>query len=90
MAFTPDGGRVIVVSVKTGDLVVIDANSRKEQKRIKIGRGAGILVDPDGSRVLVSCTPDNYIAVVDLSTLEMTKKLEIGGRPDGLAWAIRH
>ncbi|WP_283247190.1 hypothetical protein [Corallococcus exiguus] len=37
----------------------------------------------------MSCTPDNDVAVIDLKTLEVTGHIDVGGRPDGLAWAVR-
>jgi len=90
LAFTPDGKYVLISSLRNGDLVVYDAASRKEVKRINIGHGAaGILIDPDGSRAFIGCTADNYVAVVDLRTLEVTGHIDVGDGPDGLAWAIQ-
>ena len=90
LKFTLDGKLVLVSMLGGGDLVIYDAASRKEFKRVKIGRGAaGILMEPEGNRAFVSCGPDNYVAVVDLKTLEVTGHVDVGGEPDGLAWAIR-
>jgi len=90
LKFTPDGKLVFISSLQSGELTIYDAKSRKEMKRLKLGRGAaGILMDPDGSRAFVACSADNYIAVVDLKTLEVTSHLDVGGVPDGLAWAIQ-
>ncbi len=90
LKFTPDGKLVLISSLRDGDLVIYDAASRKEFKRVQIGHGAaGILMDPEGNRAFVSCGPDNYVAVVDLKTLEVTGHVDVGGEPDGLAWAIR-
>jgi len=90
LKFTPNGKLVFISSLGSGDLVIYDATSRKETKRLKIGHGAaGILMDPDGSRAFVACSADNYIAVVDLKTLEVTSHFDVGGVPDGLAWAVR-
>jgi YVTN family beta-propeller protein len=89
LKFTPDGKLVFISALSGGDAVIYDVASRKEVKRVPVGRGAaGILMDPVGQRALVACTPDNYIAVVDLKTFEVTGHIELGG-PDGLAWAIR-
>lgn len=89
LKFTPDGKRVLVTSLRTGDLTVIDVVSRKEIKRVPIGRGgAGLEVDEAGTRAFVGCTPDNYVAVIDLKTLEVTARIDVGGGPDGLAWAV--
>ena len=54
LKFTPDGKLVFISSLGSGDLVIYDAKSRTELKRIKTGHGAaGILMDPDGSRAFV-------------------------------------
>jgi YVTN family beta-propeller protein len=88
--FTPDGRLVFISSIQAGELTVYDANSHKEVKRLKVGRGAsGILMDPDGSRAFVACTGDNYVVIVDLKTLDITQHLNVGGGPDGMAWAVR-
>jgi YVTN family beta-propeller protein len=90
LVFTPDGKRVLVSSLRAGNLYVFDVASHKEIKQIKIGSGgAGILVDPDGSRAFVGCSPDNYVAVVDLKKMEMIGRIDVGGTPDGLAWATK-
>ncbi|SPF52157.1 conserved exported hypothetical protein [Candidatus Sulfopaludibacter sp. SbA4] len=90
LKFTTDGKLVFVSMLGGPDAAVFDAVSRKEIKRIKIGRGAaGILMHPDGSRVFVACTPDDYVAIIDLKTLEVTGHLDAGKQPDGLAWAVR-
>jgi DNA-binding beta-propeller fold protein YncE len=90
LKFTPDGKRVLISILSTGDLFVYDVAARKEIKRVSLGRGcAGILMDPDGSRAFVGCTAANYVAVVDLKTLTVTNHLDVGGGPDGLTWAKR-
>jgi YVTN family beta-propeller protein len=88
LKFTPDGKRVLISAGP--DLVILDAATRAEIKRLPIGHGGGgVLVQPDGVRAFVSCSPDNYVAVIDLHTLEVVGHLEVGGEPDGLAWAVR-
>jgi len=90
LKFTPDGKRVLISILSTGDLFVYDVASRKEITRVSLGKGcAGILMDPDGSRAFVGCTAANYVAVVDLKTLSVTSHLDVGGGPDGLTWAKR-
>ncbi len=89
LKFTPDGKRVLISTLRIGDLFIFDVASRKELKRLTIGHGgAGILMDDAGSRAFVSCTPDNYVAVIDLRTLEVISHIDVGPGPDGLAWAI--
>jgi YVTN family beta-propeller protein len=90
LKFSPDGKLVLISLLGGGDLVVFDAGSRKEFKRVPIGHGAaGILIDSEGNRAFISCGPDNYVAVVDLKTLTVTGHIDVGGEPDGLAWAVR-
>jgi YVTN family beta-propeller protein len=90
LKFTPDGRRVLVSDLGTGDLVVLDAGSRRELKRINLGHGAaGILLAADGSRAYVAVSPDDQVAVVDLETLAVTGRLATGKGPDGMAWAVR-
>jgi YVTN family beta-propeller protein len=87
LKFTPDGKRVLISDFATGNLLVIDAASRKEIKRIKVGTGiAGILVSLDGSKAYIGATPDNYVGVVDLKTLAMAGKISTGQGPDGMDW----
>jgi YVTN family beta-propeller protein len=89
LKFTPDGTRVFVSSLRLPDVVVLDARSRKEVKRVTLGHGAaGIAMQPDGTRTYVACSPDNYVAVIDLKSLEVVGKIDVGPEPDGLAWAV--
>ena len=89
LKFTPDGTKVFVSSLRDGNLTILDASTRKEVKRIKVGRGAaGILMQPDGTRAFVACSPDNYIDVIDLKSLEVVGKIDAGEEPDGLAWSV--
>jgi len=95
LKFTPDGSRVLVSGLgfggrTGGDLVVLDAASRKEIKHFDLGGGAaGILMVPDGSRAFVAVSGAGYVAVVDLETLEVAGRVSAGKGPDGLAWAVR-
>jgi YVTN family beta-propeller protein len=91
LKFTPDGSRVLSSSLASGDLLVLDANSQKEIKRLKLCHGAaGIQMQPDGARAFVACSVDGYIALIDLKTLEPTGRIEVGAQPDGMAWAVMH
>jgi len=90
LKFTPDGKLVFVSTLAGPDVVVFDAASRREAKRIPVGRGgAGILMQPDGSRAFIACTPDNYVVAIDLKSLEITARIDAGTQPDGLAWAVQ-
>jgi DNA-binding beta-propeller fold protein YncE len=90
LKLTPDGKLALISTMMAGELIVYDAASHKEMKRIHIGRGgAGLLVDANSTRAFVSCTASDYVAVVDLRKLDVTTHIDVGAKPDGLAWAIR-
>lgn len=89
LKFTPDGKLVLISTLGGSDLAVLDAATRHEVQRVKLGRGAaGIQMAPDGSRAFVACTPDDYVAVIDLKTLTVAGRIDAGKEPDGLAWAV--
>jgi YVTN family beta-propeller protein len=87
LKFTPDGKLVLVSDMGGGELVIVDAATRKEVKRLPLGKSPeGILVQPDGARAFVAVSGEDKIAVVDLKTLEVTTTFPAGKDPDGLAW----
>ena len=90
LKFTPDGRHVLITDLDAGDLLILDAQSHKEIKRVKMGRTPeGILMAPDGSRAFIAVAGDNTIAVLDLKTWEVTGHINTGTGPDGMAWAVR-
>ena len=87
LKFTPDGRHVLVTPGSA--LVVLDAATRKEVKRLPNVHGSGgIQMQPDGKRAYVACGQDGMVAVIDLEKLELVGHVEVSG-PDGLAWAVR-
>jgi DNA-binding beta-propeller fold protein YncE len=72
------------------ELVILNAATRAEVKRLKIGHGAaGIQMAPDGKVAYVACTPDSYVAIVDLGSLEVSGHIDAGKQPDGMAWVAQ-
>lgn len=55
---TPDGKRVLVSAVQSGDLVVLSAKERKVEKRIALSEDGpapvGVIIAPDGKRAWVA------------------------------------
>ncbi|HXR39528.1 MAG TPA: hypothetical protein VN776_10570 [Terracidiphilus sp.] len=87
LKFTPDGKLVLITA--GGALVVLDAATHAEVKRLADVHGSGgIQMQPDGARAYVACGRDGYVAAIDLKTLEMVGKVDVAG-PDGLAWAVQ-
>jgi YVTN family beta-propeller protein len=90
LKFTPDGKLVLVSDLDGNEIVVLDAASRKEVKRIKMGRTPeGILMAKDGARAYVAEAGENRLAILDLKTLEVAGHLTTGNGPDGMAWSDR-
>ncbi|MGA2890702.1 MAG: YncE family protein [Terracidiphilus sp.] len=88
LKFTPDGRRVLVSAGSY--LVVLDAATRKEIKRMSVGHGlGGIQIQPDGARAYVASGLDGFVTVIDLNALEVVARIDVGKGPDGLAWAAR-
>jgi len=86
LKFTPNGKLVLLTPGSA--LVILDAATRKEVKRLANVHGSGgIQMQPDGARAYVACGRDGYVAVIDLKTLEQVGRIEIAS-PDGLAWAV--
>lgn len=89
LKFTPDGKLVLISDLEGGELVVLNASTHAEVKRMKLGRAPeGILMTPDGSRAYVAENMDNSLAVIDLKTLTVSGRVSVGS-PDGMAWAVR-
>jgi len=86
LKFTTDGKRVLISDLATGELIVLDAKSRKVDKRIKLGSSAeGILIVPDGKTVYVAVSGDDKVAQLDVQRLEVTGTIQTGKDPDGMA-----
>ena len=87
LQFTPDGKLVFISDMTGNEVIVLDAATRKEVKRLSPGKmPEGILMQPDGARVYVALAGDNAVAVIDPKTLEIVKRIPTGQGPDGLAW----
>jgi YVTN family beta-propeller protein len=90
LKFTLDGKFVLISDLSGNELVILDASSRKEIKRLNVGRQPeGILIAPDGAHAYVAVAGEKAVAVLDLKTLEVTARIATGNGPDGMAWAVR-
>ena len=91
LKFSVDGRLVVVSDPGSNALVVVDAVSRKELKRINIGRQPeGVLIAPDAAHAYVAVAGEKYVSILDLKTLEVSGRIPTGAGPDGMAWAVRH
>ncbi len=90
LRFTPDGRLVLISDLNAGELVVLERATRKELKRMPIGKQlAGILIQPDSTRAYVAATGDDNVAIIDLKTFDLINRIASGTGPDGMAWAVR-
>ena len=87
LTFTPDGKRVLISDNTGNELVVLDAATRKQIKRLKLGnKVTKFQVEPDGSRVYVANADDNIVVSIDLKTFQEVGRFTTGIDPDGMAW----
>ena len=87
LKFTPDGKYALISDLGGTEVIVMDAATRQEIKRIDVGGGAaGIQMSADGSRAFAAVGSQNGVAIIDLKTLQMTGRIATGPGPDGLAW----
>lgn len=88
--FTVDGQRVLVASwTDIGELVVLEADSHKELKRLPVGRQAiGLELSPDGTRAFVGSEHEDGVHVIDLDTLSLAGVIKTGNGSDAMAWWI--
>ena len=90
LKFTRDGKLVLISDPGNHGLVVLDAASRKEVKRLNVGRQPeGILIAPDGAHAYIAVAGEKTVAILDLKTLEVSARISTGNGPDGMAWAHR-
>jgi YVTN family beta-propeller protein len=83
---TPDGRWLLALSQK-GELYVVDLQSLKVTRTLKVSnRASEILIRPGGEVAFISGTVAGRIEVLDLRTWEMQKPIELTPGVDGLAW----
>ncbi|MEO1543261.1 MAG: YVTN family beta-propeller repeat protein [Pseudomonadota bacterium] len=74
---------VYVSNEKDNTISVIDADTKKVIKTVKVGqRPRGIMLAKDGAWLLVCASDDNRVEVYDSKTLELIKTLPSGPDPE--------
>jgi len=83
---TPDGRWLLALN-RTDALYVIDLQSLKVARTLKISQGASeILIRPGGDVAYISGTGAGKIDVLNLHSWELEKSIELTPGVDGLAW----
>ena len=87
LKFTLDGRYVLISDARGGKLLVLDAATKKEVKRIDIGMGpTGIQMVPGKQQAIIAVSGDDMLAFFDLNKLEVTDRFSPGKNPDGMHW----
>ena len=96
IALTPDGSRALIADGTSGEMLVLDTVTRKEIKRIDVGKKVhGIVVAPDGALAYAQVQASAEVAIIDMKTLVVTHRIPTGtglvafDGMDGMAWAQR-
>jgi YVTN family beta-propeller protein len=88
---TPDGKRVLVSAVQSGDLVILSAKERKIERRIALSEDGpapvGVVIAPDGKRAWVAHAEGGTVSIVALQEGKRTGALTVGKGPDGMAYS---
>jgi DNA-binding beta-propeller fold protein YncE len=80
LRFTPDGKRVLISDLTSGNLVVLDRETHKEIQRMKIGDGLeGLSISPDGAAAYMCSPRDNVVHILDLKTMKLTGEIPAKG-----------
>ena len=88
--YTLDGKYILESFLGRPEVVVLDAATYKEFKRIPTsGHTEGLLMNPDGKKAYVTEDTAGLLGEIDLKTWTVTRELKVGEDPDGLAWASR-
>jgi hypothetical protein len=89
MRFTPDGKHVLMNELQGTELVILDAATHQEVKRLDVGAGGeGIFLDPDGTHAFYAVSNGNKLAVIDLKTFTVIKEIPGLQNPDGMDWYV--
>ncbi len=88
--FSLDGKLALVASwTDPGELVILDTSSRRERKRLPVGRQAiGLEITPDGTRAFVGCEHTDGVHVIDLKVLDVITRIKTGDGSDAMAWWV--
>lgn len=89
LKFTPDGKYAFISDLGGTEVIVMDAATGKEIKRVNVGGGAaGIQMSADGARAFAAVGSRNGVAIIDVKTLQVSGFIATGPNPDGLAWVV--
>jgi len=78
-------GRIYVIAQDTDELLVVDLETRRVTKKIKVGKHPhSVILDKHSSRAYVSNQWSDNISVIDLNKLKIIDSLQTGNGPAGI------
>ena len=85
MDVAPDGKLLLVANRDNGTVTVVDTESRKVLREIKVGdKPEGVTWIGNGPRAAVTLYEDNALVFFDAATGAISKKLPVGAEPYGI------
>lgn len=88
LSFSPDGKSIACSDETAGQLVFVDAATKKVTKKAGLnGKPAGVVWAPDGGSVYVAECDAGTVAQVDAANGKVLRRLPVGRMPVGLAIA---
>lgn len=87
LKFTADGKLVVIVDPRTSEVIVYEATTVQELKRIAVqGSPVSFAFSPDEKQIAVSLLNIAKAAIVDLETGKVLGTVPVGNVPDGIVW----
>jgi YVTN family beta-propeller protein len=82
VAFSPDGARLYVVGLGSGDLLSIDLEARRFLARLNVGDGpCGIVLAPNGEQAYVLNSISDDVAVINLERFKRVARVPVTVTP---------
>jgi YVTN family beta-propeller protein len=88
MQFLPDGTRVVMSDLESGDVLVLDTQTYELRGRVQLGRGpADIAVTPNGRQAYIAMTGENAVVGLDLARMAIFQTIPTGEAPNRIVWS---
>jgi len=82
LALTPDGRTLVSVNHSSNTVSIIDALSKFELRRIRVGeKPTSAVVDPSGLKAYITNSGSNTVSVVDLTQRTLSVTISVEGIP---------
>jgi DNA-binding beta-propeller fold protein YncE len=78
LAFSPDGGTIAIADHTAGEVVLLDAGSRKVRHRIGVARPVSVVWSPDSAQLYVADYDGGDVAHIDVKQAKVVRRLPGG------------